>query len=304
MRNWKTYAVALVISTVTAFTCLKSHRKDIPPDLRDAVADSVFSTDFSALQDTTVNDIPKASEASVLAKGPAASTDDAIRLARKLLDNSLQRTGEYPNEKFWQSVRELRAAFDNPFIIKNDKCKQSDTVMYTLKSEYYLDQSSSRKRNVIHICKGYNPEVELKAQDFIHETSHVALTTFEHEATEIEMMVTHLGGGYPVLSGYISYNENLTPEDFAWLGYGFLAPSLGITSKVSFHYQQLRADIVYNDFSVFVKRLAKFPAEQDQLLDFVDMKGFTLTGIACSLNRTQFLDYLKVNYPLKFKDCK
>lgn len=235
--------------------------------------------------------------------GAAADPDDAIKFARGLLDKSLQRQAEYPYPKFWKEVTELRAAFDNKFVIKHDNCGRENTVMYTLKSEYYLDQSSSRKKNIIHICKGYRPGIELMAQDFLHETSHVALVTMETDATELEMMVTALGGGYPVMNGYVGYNEDLSQSELEDLGWTYLRPALGITSKLSYDYQQLRGAVVYDDYALFVKGMTLFKDRHSQLLGFTDFKGYTLAGIICSLPRQRFADYLAAEFPGDFHGC-
>lgn len=298
------YTFIASVLAAAIFTGIKGPRSDIPPDLRDAVADKTTAWEVGDLQNISASDFAPAGEVPVPMKIFTGNSDDAIQLSRDLLDKSLQHQSEYPDERFWKSVKILRAAFDNPFDIRTDGCGQDNTLMYTKKKDYYLEQRSSKKKNIIYVCRGYNPPVEMKAQDFLHETSHLALVTFENEATELEMMVTHLGGGYPVLSGYVSYSESLTPEDLAWLGYGFLAPSLGITSKLSFHYQQLRAAIAYDDFEIFTKELTKLKDERKELLAFVDIKGLTLADMACKPQRQRFADYLAANFPGEFKGCK
>jgi len=216
----------------------------------------------------------------------------AIELAKKYLDASLLRQGEYPNEKFWRETRELRRAFDNKFQFRTESCGNDQTLMYTTKDEYYEAQSSSRKKNIIHVCKGYAPGAELMAQDLIHETSHLVLASFENQATEFEMVTVSLGGGYPVMNGYVSYQEGLSQAELDWLGYGYLQMALGINSDVSYHYQFLRANIVYGDLEAFKRNLAKLPGEKRQLLSFTDIKGFTLKSVAAKYGRTDFLNYL------------
>jgi len=227
------------------------------------------------------------------------TSGEAVALAKEYLDKSLGRKGEYPKEKFWGEVRELRQAFDNRFDFRTASCEggRGSFVMFTKKTEYYLSQSSSRKKNIIHVCRGYEPGTELMAQDLLHEVSHLVHASFENYATELEMVVTRLGGGYPVMNGYLSYNEGLTQEDLEWMGYGYLPMALGITSKMSFHYQYLRANIVYDNFESFVRNMNKVGDERAALLDFKDIEGFTLTAVATKYQRSQFLQYIKTLQP-------
>lgn len=224
--------------------------------------------------------------------GRGETQREAVRLAKEYLDASLLHKDKYPNEKFWQETRELRSAFDNKFQFKTESCGNGQTLMYTTKDEYYEAQSSSRKKNIIHVCKGYAPGAELMAQDLIHETSHLVLAAFENQATEFEMVTVSLGGGYPVMNGYVSYQEGLSQAELDWLGYGYLPMALGITSDLSYHYQFLRANIVYGDLAAFKRNLAKLPEERRQLLAFTDLKGFTLKSVAAKYGRTDFLNYL------------
>ena len=47
MKNWKKYTLAVAIITVAGFTYVKNSQKNIPSDLRDAVADVSESKDFN-----------------------------------------------------------------------------------------------------------------------------------------------------------------------------------------------------------------------------------------------------------------
>src|SRR3989339_1066176 len=46
MKNWKKYTLAVAIITVAGFAYVKNSQRNIPSDLRDAVADATESKDF------------------------------------------------------------------------------------------------------------------------------------------------------------------------------------------------------------------------------------------------------------------
>lgn len=248
----------------------------------------LFGDSRSEVQSATRRPAPSpAHDAASAARISHGTKNDAVDLARLMLDNSLTRMNEYPKPKFWEQVKILRMAFGNGFSFKNDSCGQDVTVMYTLKTDYYNPEK--HKKNVIHICKGYNPNTELMAQDLIHEVSHLVLTTMEGDATEFEMVVTRLGGGYPVINGYIKFNEGLSQEDLEWLGYAYLKLALGIDSQLAFEYQILRANIIYNDYAAFLRNIKKLTVKMPGLLKFKDIEGQTLHSIAVSYGRTDFV---------------
>jgi|GEM_PF-1346178 len=212
---------------------------------------------------------------------------EAIELAKQRLDKSLTGTDAYNEPGFWKKARTLREAFDNGFRFKNESCGKDITVMYTLKSEYYSPEE--HKKNIIHICKGYEPDADLMAQDLIHEVSHLMLWTMENEATEFEMVITRLGGGYPVINGYINYDPKLTQEDLEALGLGYIKMALGIDSKISYDYQVLRANIIYNDYAAFLRNTKKRAEEIPELLKFTDIGNQTLKSTAMKYKRTGFV---------------
>ena len=117
------------------------------------------------------------------------------------------------------------------------------------------------------------------------------------------MVVTYLGGGYPVINGYIDYDEKLTPDELDWLGYGYLRVALGINSKLAYDYQVLRSNVIYDDFAKFVKNMDRRKGQQTDFVKFVDFKGETLIGTACKMHRQQFLDYFKDRFPQQFNGC-
>jgi len=213
--------------------------------------------------------------------------NEAVRLAKQRLDKSLTRMNEYQHPKFWASVKTLREAFDNGFSFKNDSCGKDVTVMYTLKAEYY--SADAHKKNIVHICKGYEPNADLMAQDLVHEVSHLVLWTMEDEATELEMVVTRLGGGYPVINGYINYKPGMTQDDLEWLGIGYIKMALGIDSEVSYRYQVLRANIIYNDYDVFLRNTKKLAQETPEILKFTDIENQTLRSTAEKYGRSDFI---------------
>lgn len=239
---------------------------------------------------------PPPSAEGYTAKGGPVTQREAVARAQAWLDAALLRQGDYPKEKFWTKVKELRAAFDNKFDFRSASCeggRRNRFLMFTKKAEFYAAQSSSRKKNIIHLCEGYAPGVELMAQDLLHEVSHLAFAAFENQATEFEMVTTALGGGYPVMSGYVSFNEGLTQEDLAWLGYDYLPFALGIDSKLTFRYQHLRANIIYDNMEVFEKNIAKLGDDLPKLLTMTDFRGFTLRGIAAKYGRPEFSQRLR-----------
>ena len=64
MNNWEKYTLAAVIVTAAGFTYIKSSHRDIPSDLRDAVADNTSAEEFNNLvgvrasEIKPVNDVP------------------------------------------------------------------------------------------------------------------------------------------------------------------------------------------------------------------------------------------------------
>lgn len=76
MNNWKKYALATVIVTVAGFAYIKSLHRNIPSDLRDAVADET-SPEFNSLHNVKASDIKPVSEVPVpvVSKGYVVEND-------------------------------------------------------------------------------------------------------------------------------------------------------------------------------------------------------------------------------------
>lgn len=310
MKTTLKYMLPVAIAAITVFAGTRTAPRHIPSDLRDAVADNAGAADFNGLQNLkaySVKAVPAVPVPAAAAPAPQRwlqpSHKQAIERAKELLDNSLQDQGQYNKTAFWQDVKSLRAAFDNRFVIKNKNCGKDVTLMYTLKSDYYEHGPSSGEKNVVYVCNGYHPTLEMEAQDLIHETSHLALIYHENQATEMEIVVTALGGGYPLINGYMNFDSGLSQDDLAALGWEYLK-LLGINSKISWEYQLLRERIAYGDYDVFAKQMETLRPVSRDLFAYVDIKGFKLADLVCQPERERYAAYLAANFPDYFKACK
>ena len=85
MTNWKIYTLVAVVATATGFGYIRSTHRNIPADLRDAVADDGQFDASHPVFDKNSGNIPepKAEVVGVFDKGYVAATDPAAGVPTK-----------------------------------------------------------------------------------------------------------------------------------------------------------------------------------------------------------------------------
>jgi len=114
MTNWKKYTLAVAIITVAGFAYVKNSQKNIPSDLRDAVADVSESKDF----DTSIATLEKV-KVDIPAPVRANAADKKAGNAEDVLATLYTRLFALQDKQSDSEISLVRAKRELPQLVKN-----------------------------------------------------------------------------------------------------------------------------------------------------------------------------------------